>query len=124
MANTNPNYSRNLIPFKPGQSGNPGGKPAAARNRLTGKFLNALADDFDTHGVATIERLRQKNPAAYIKIVARLCPVQFESNSDQLEAFDNETLRVIAMLAQAYVQHRAAKLATEAEQPASQELCE
>lgn len=56
-----------------GQSGNPGGEPAA-RKRLTSRFLNALADDFDTHGAQAITDCREQNPAAYIKAIAALCP--------------------------------------------------
>ena len=33
---------RNLKPFKPGQSGNPKGRPKGARNRLGTQFLEAL----------------------------------------------------------------------------------
>ena len=37
---------RNLRPFKPGQSGNPKGRPKGARNRLGTQFLEALEADF------------------------------------------------------------------------------
>ena len=37
---------RNLKPFKPGQSGNPKGRPKGARNRLGTQFLEALEADF------------------------------------------------------------------------------
>jgi Family of unknown function (DUF5681) len=40
----------NLIPFRPGQSGNPSGKPNGARNRITARFLHELASHFDEHG--------------------------------------------------------------------------
>ena len=38
---------RNLKPFKPGQSGNPKGRPKGARNRLGTQFLEALEADFN-----------------------------------------------------------------------------
>jgi hypothetical protein len=59
--------------FVKGQSGNPGGEPAS-RKRLTSRFLNALADDFDIHGAKAIQDCREQNPAAYIKAIAALCP--------------------------------------------------
>jgi uncharacterized protein DUF5681 len=37
---------RNLTPLKPGQSGNPKGRPKGARNRLGTPFLEALEADF------------------------------------------------------------------------------
>lgn len=68
----------NLQPFQKGRSGNPGGKPVAARNRLTARFLNDLAEDFETSGKEAIQRCRQENPAAYIKAIAALCPKEIE----------------------------------------------
>jgi hypothetical protein len=76
MANPNGN-PQNLVFFKPGQSGNPGGKPVHARNRVTGAFLTALADDFEEHGRAAIVACREQNPARYLTVVASLLPRQW-----------------------------------------------
>ena len=46
--------SSNLKPFRPGQSGNPKGRPVGARSKLGEAFLEALQDDFATHGAAVI----------------------------------------------------------------------
>ena len=73
MANPHGN-PQNLIPFRPGQSGNPGGKPLHARNRLSGRFLSELADDFDQYGRAAIVACREQNPARYLAIIASLLP--------------------------------------------------
>ena len=69
-----PEHSR----FTSGASGNPGGKPVNARNRLTAAFLNRLADDFEKDGKAAIVKCREENPAAYIKAIAALCPKEIE----------------------------------------------
>ena len=60
--------------FKPGTSGNPGGKPEGARNRLTKHFLNALCDDFEKKGKDAIKECRENDPAAYLKVCAALVP--------------------------------------------------
>ena len=41
---------RKATQFKPGQSGNPMGRPKGARNRLGTRFLEALEADFNKFG--------------------------------------------------------------------------
>jgi hypothetical protein len=65
---------RNLKPFKPGQSGNPKGRPKGARNRLGTQFLEALEADFNKFGTLAIALVREKKPEVYIKVVADLLP--------------------------------------------------
>jgi len=84
--------------FVAGQSGNPGGKPKAARNRLQGAFLNSLADDFDAHGKKAIIDAREKDPVAYIKAVASLMPKQVEQSQPLDDLTDAELTAGIALL--------------------------
>jgi hypothetical protein len=60
--------------FKPGQSGNPAGRPKGARSRLGETFIQALAEDFDLHGPETIAKVRSKDPTAYIKVISNILP--------------------------------------------------
>jgi Family of unknown function (DUF5681) len=64
--------------FKPGQSGNPAGRPKGSRNKVSEKLLEALATDFDAHGREVIEKVRAERRADYLKIVASLVPKQME----------------------------------------------
>lgn len=93
---------RNLPPietrFKPGQSGNPGGRAKGARVRLQGAFLNALADDFDNHGKRAIERCREEDPVAYVRAVAQLMPKQVEQHNPLDDLNDADLLDAIAFL--------------------------
>jgi hypothetical protein len=57
---------RKATQFKPGESGNPKGRPKGARNRLGTKFLEALEADFNKHGAQAIEQVRQKKPEGAI----------------------------------------------------------
>ena len=66
--------------FKPGQSGNPKGRPPGSKNKLGEKFLKALHDDFKKHGIASIEKMRAEDPGSYIKVIAALTPKQVDSN--------------------------------------------
>ena len=96
MANRNPKIE-NLKPYKPGQSGNPGGKPVAARNRLQADFLNALAEDFAAHGKEALRRCRDEKPDVYIKMVALLMPKVFEVKSP-LDGLTDEELDAAVVL--------------------------
>jgi hypothetical protein len=96
--NTKPNCGN----FKAGQSGNPGGKPKNVRNRLQTKFLEALADDFDKHGVKAIKDARDKDPVGYIKAIVALMPKQFEQVSPVEELSDADLAAAVDVL-RAYV---------------------
>jgi Family of unknown function (DUF5681) len=78
---------RNLRPFKPGQSGNPKGRPKGARNRLGTQFLEALESDFNQHGPQAIALVREKKPEIYIRVVADLLPKEANINVEAGEAF-------------------------------------
>ena len=84
--------------FKPGQSGNPGGKPHGARNRLTTRFLNALAKDFDENGETAIQQARAEDPVKYVQIIASLMPKQIEQTRPLEDLSDDELAAAIALL--------------------------
>ena len=88
----------NLIPYKKGQSGNPGGKPIGARTRLNARFLNALADDFHEHGEEAIQLAREKDPMGYVKAIVALMPKQIENTQPLEDVTDAELLAGIALL--------------------------
>jgi uncharacterized protein DUF5681 len=60
--------------FRPGQSGNPRGRPKGSRNKLSGGCVAALQADWLKHGAVAIERLRETDPGRYVQIVAGLIP--------------------------------------------------
>jgi len=78
---------RNLRPFKPGQSGNPKGRPKGARNRLGTQFLEALETDFNKYGAQAIALVREKKPEVYMRVVADLLPKEANINVEADEAF-------------------------------------
>lgn len=73
--------------FKPGQSGNPAGKPKGTRHKLTEDFVKALADDFDQHGRDAIVTVRTEDPGKYLDIVAKLVPKDVDVNVTGADAF-------------------------------------
>lgn len=73
------------------KAGNPG-RPKGSRNKLGEAFISALHDDFNEHGVATIQAVREQRPHEYLKVVAGLLPKEFkietvsELSDEQLDA--------------------------------------
>jgi hypothetical protein len=61
--------------FALGNSG--GGRRKGSRNKIGEDFLSALCNDFEEHGIATIEKVREQDPAAYIQICAKLIPKEY-----------------------------------------------
>lgn len=64
--------------FKPGQSGNPAGRPKGSRSKLSEAFLLALADDFENNGVDAVKKVREEKPEAYLNTIGRLMPKLME----------------------------------------------
>jgi hypothetical protein len=95
--------------FMPGVSANPGGKPVGARNRLQGKFLNTLADDFEKHGKEAIEAMRRDDPSAYVRAVASLMPKELEVKRPLEELTDDELSSAIDALRSFVVAQNAPK---------------
>ena len=89
------------VPFQPGVSGNPAGRPKGARNKLGEDFLKALADDFADHGVEAVTKVRTEKPDQYLKVIASLMPKEHRlSFEDQFnEMTDDEIAGRIRQLA-------------------------
>ena len=78
--------------FLTGNIGGPG-RPKGSRNRLGEHFIEALFQDWSKHGPLVIERVRESNPAIYLKIVASLLPQQMAVEvSDGFEEMNKEDL--------------------------------
>jgi hypothetical protein len=97
MTSTRKNFPNVAAQFKPGTTGNPGGVPRS-RDKLTRAFANALAEDFDKHGVKAIEDARMADPVRYVQIVASLMPKQIEQTQPLDDMGDDELLAAIAFL--------------------------
>ena len=87
--------------FKPGQSGNPAGRPKGARCKFGEDFVrdfadhwHALADDVDkkTKGQKLLETLYVDNPEAYVRVACAILPKVIELDDETKEAIQSLSL--------------------------------
>ena len=78
--------------------GNPAGGPVGSRHRqqLNGEFIAALLRDFRHGGPKAIERVRRTQPAAYLKILALLCPREHKvEQSNVIKSLSDQELEAM-----------------------------
>ena len=110
-----PRKHRNLTePWRPGQSGNPKGRPKGARNRLGTAFLEALEADFNEHGIQALKQVRETKPEVYMRVVADLLPKEANINVEASEAF----VKLWGKISDGLGEELADSLDAEQEQPA------
>src|SRR5262245_30508308 len=78
--------------YKPGQSGNPAGRPAGARNRLQSGFLADVLAAWERDGKAALEIMFKEKPAEFCKMIAGLMPKEVALDVTALAAMSDEEL--------------------------------
>lgn len=64
--------------FKPGQSGNPNGRPKGSKNKLTEAFWQDMSDVWTAGGKDALERVIKDDPGAFVRVAASLMPKEAE----------------------------------------------
>ncbi len=76
--------------FKPGQSGNPAGRPKRSRNKLAEDFLADAFQQWQQHGSKALETMATSEPAKFCQMVAGLLPREMHIKDAALEEMSTE----------------------------------
>ena len=76
------NAAFKVYEWKPGQSGNPAGRPKGSRTKFEETFLKDFLASWEKDGPSVINRVIQENPTAYLKVAATILPKHVENAGD------------------------------------------
>jgi hypothetical protein len=68
------------------------GRPKGSRNKLGEHFIAALCADFEAHGSDAIGRVRDEDPAVYVRIVAQIAPQAVLVENARLDELTDDEL--------------------------------
>ena len=89
---------RNLIPYKPGQSGNPKGRPQGSRNKLSERIFRDLCDVWEAFGKPALMTAAWTHPVDFVRIVAQLIPKDVEATVTNIPAERMSTNELEALI--------------------------
>jgi Family of unknown function (DUF5681) len=84
-----------MIPWKPGQSGNPNGRPVGSRTIFSQAFLKDLASDWSEGGLDAMRWTRKNQPAVYFATCARLLPADVTVTLEQSNGLTPDDLSIL-----------------------------
>lgn len=96
-----PKRTRAETMFKPGQSGNPKGRPKNSKHKLNEDFLYELSESWAEGGKDVLRRVMQDQPVEYLRMMTKLIIAwdigAKEPEQPTLEALSDEELRLFEL---------------------------
>lgn len=87
-------------PWKPGQSGNPKGRPKGSRNKVTEMFWGDLHAVWQDQGEAALRRCAFHKPEILVQVMAKLMPAKLEIDVGPTDGISLERMEQLIALAE------------------------
>lgn len=87
-----------LKPWKPGQSGNPAGRPVGARSKFSEMAVANLLDDWATHGTTVLAKVRKDDPSTYLRVAFSIIPKDVQIAIENRGPMDSDEMRGVRRL--------------------------
>jgi hypothetical protein len=84
--------------WKPGQSGNPAGRPLGARAKFSETAMANLLDDWTKHGPGVLAEVRAKDPSTYLGVAFNTLPKDVAISIENRGPLDSEEGRYLRRL--------------------------
>ena len=91
---------RELTQFKPGQFGNPKGRPQGSRNKLTEDFFRDLSEAWQAFGKPALMTAAWTHPVDFVRIVAQLMPKDVDVTVTNIRAERMKSSELEALIEQ------------------------
>ena len=81
--------------FKPGQSGNPKGRPKGSRNKINEAFLRDFYEAWEAFGRPALLAAAWTEPATFVKVAASLLPKEMHIKDTTFDEMSDDELATV-----------------------------